>query len=184
MQTENINNGEIQVIFGSMFSGKSTELIRRLKRYQIARRSCLIVKYSNDSRTDKNAIYTHDNQMLTAISTIKLFDLYERISENKYDVIGIDEGQFFIDCVEFCEKMANEGKIVIVAALDATYQRKEFGDILKLVPLAENVIKLNSVCIICSGIGSFSKRITNEKDVEVIGGSEKYMAVCRKCFFN
>lgn len=178
------NIGEIQVIFGPMFSGKSTELIRRLNRYQIACHSCLIIKYSNDSRYSKDSIATHDQQFLLAISTTKLFDLSDQIFENKYDIIGIDEGQFFPDCVQFCDYMANKGKIVIVAALDSTFERKEFGDILKLIPLAENVVKLNAVCMVCYDIASFSKRITDEKKLEVIGGVEKYMSVCRKCYLS
>ena len=94
-----------QVIFGPMFSGKSTELIRRLKRYQIARYSCLIVKYANDVRYDNESIATHDKQTLTAVSTTRLFDLTKNIAEETYDVIGLDEGQFFPDCVEFCEQV-------------------------------------------------------------------------------
>merc|ERR1712141_383577 len=93
-----------------------------------------------------------------------------------------DEGQFFPDIIEFAESMANNGKTVIVAALDGTYQRKGFANILELVPLAEHVIKLTAVCMICFEDGSYTKRITEDKEVEVIGGSDKYMATCRRCF--
>ena len=82
-----------------------------------------------------------------------------------YDVIGIDEGQFFPDIIEFAESMANNGKTVIVAALDGTYQRKGFANILELVPLAEHVIKLTAVCMICFEDGSYTKRITEDKEV-------------------
>jgi len=173
--------GQIQLILGPMFSGKSTELIRRLKRYEIARYSCLIVKYAKDVRYDCESIATHDQQTLKAISTDKLKDL--KVNLEDYDVIGIDEGQFFPDVVEFSEDMANKGKTVVIAALDGTFQRKAFAAILELVPLAEHVIKLNAVCMNCFGEGSFTKRISADQEVEVIGGADKYMATCRSCFF-
>lgn len=97
-------------------------------------------------------------------------------------VIGIDEGQFFPDTVEFCEEMANLGKTVIVAALDGTFQRKAFGNILNLVPLAESVVKLHAVCMQCYKEAAYTKRIGAEKELEVIGGADKYQAVCRRCY--
>lgn len=172
--------GQIQVIFGPMFSGKSTELIRRLKRYQIARYQCLIVKYANDTRYADKAIATHDKQTLNAVSASTLEPL--KVKALDYDVIGIDEGQFFTDVVSFCETMANLGKTVIVAGLDGTFQRKAFANFLDLVPLAEHVVKLTAVCMSCFGEGSYTKRISSDQEVEVIGGAEKYMAVCRKCY--
>ena len=98
-------------------------------------------------------------------------------------MIGIDEGQFFPDLVEFTEKVANLGKIVIVAALDATFQRKVFGPVLDLIPLAESVVKLTSVCMLCHQSASFTRRLGSEQQVELIGGADKYLSVCRKCFF-
>ncbi|XP_002733254.1 thymidine kinase, cytosolic-like [Saccoglossus kowalevskii] len=172
--------GQIQVIFGPMFSGKTTELIRRIKRFQIANHSCLIVKYANDDRYDKNGIATHDREVKAAVSATELCPL--RKTAMKYDVIGIDEGQFFPDCVEFSEEMASKGKKVIVAALDGTFQRKGFGNILNLVPLAESVIKLNAVCMHCYSEASYTKRLGVETAVEIIGGTDKYMAVCRACY--
>jgi len=174
------HRGQIQLIFGPMFSGKSTELIRRLKRYQIAQYKVLIVKYAKDTRYDDTGIATHDKQTLPAVSATRLETLTDTADD--YDVVGIDEGQFFSDVVEWTEEMANQGKIVMVAALDGTFQRKAFSAILELVPLAEYVIKLNAVCMNCFGEASFSKRISQDKEVEVIGGVEKYMAVCRKCY--
>ena len=148
---------------GPMFSGKSTELIRRLKRYQIANYNCLIVKYAKDVRYDENSIATHDKQTLKAVSADKLREL--KVNFDEYDVIGIDEGQFFPDLVEFCESMANTGKAVMVAALDGTFQRKGFTAILELIPLAEHIVKLNAVCMVCFGEGSYTKRISADKEV-------------------
>ncbi|XP_042219471.1 thymidine kinase, cytosolic-like isoform X2 [Homarus americanus] len=169
------------IIFGPMFSGKTTELMRRLKRYQISTHKCLVIKYSNDIRYDSNGIATHDNQVLPALSVTSLGELKD--NAEKYSVIGIDEGQFFPDIVEFAEEMANNGKIVIVAALDGTYQRLGFGSILQLVPLAESVVKLTAVCMICYEEASYTKRTSSETAVEVIGGCDKYIATCRRCFF-
>ena len=175
--------GRIQVIFGPMFSGKTTELIRRLKRFQFANHKCLIIKYQHDNRySEQEEITTHDQQRMSAVTCIKLGDLKKNSLVAECSVIGIDEGQFFPDTVTFAEEMANLGKVVIVAALDGSYQRTAFGDILNLIPLAESVIKLTAVCMSCYREASFTKRIGSEKQLEVIGGAEKYMAVCRRCY--
>ncbi|ABQ43541.1 thymidine kinase [Tanapox virus] len=173
-------SGHIQIILGPMFSGKSTELIRILKRYQIARYTCFVIKYSKDTRYGKGLV-THDNNSIPAIPVNSLSEI--NCDKIKADVIGIDEGQFFPDIVEFCERMANDGKIVIVAALDGTFLREPFGNILKLIPCAEYVSKLTAVCMNCFNSASFSKRIGDEQEIEVIGGKDKYQSVCRKCYF-
>ncbi|KAK3090711.1 hypothetical protein FSP39_013954 [Pinctada imbricata] len=168
------------LIFGPMFSGKTTELMRRMKRYQIANYKCLVIKYSKDDRYDKSGIATHDRQTLPALPADQLSDI--ALEAENYEVVGIDEGQFFPDVVQFADEMAEKGKIVIVAALDGTFQKKGFGDILNLVPLAESVIKLTAVCMNCNSEGSFTKRKGSETAIEVIGGADKYLAVCRLCF--
>ncbi|NXV03860.1 KITH protein, partial [Cettia cetti] len=170
--------GQIQVIFGPMFSGKSTELMRRVRRFQLAQYRCLLVKYAKDTRYSSSGVSTHDRRALPA-GLLK--DVYQEALGAA--VIGIDEGQFFPDIVEFCETMANAGKTVIVAALDGTFQRKAFGSILNLVPLAESVVKLNAVCMECFREASYTKRLGAEREVEVIGGADKYHSVCRACYF-
>ncbi|XP_074545235.1 thymidine kinase, cytosolic [Halichoeres trimaculatus] len=172
--------GQIQVIFGPMFSGKSTELMRRVRRFQIAQYNCLVVKYAKDTRYSDTGMATHDKNTMAAVPANRLEDV--RPLALKACVIGIDEGQFFPDTVEFCEEMANLGKIIIVAALDGTFQRKPFGNILNLVPLAESVVKLHAVCMQCYKEAAYTKRIGAEKEVEVIGGADKYQAACRKCY--
>lgn len=119
---------------------------------------------------------------MSAISALELSSLSAQASN--YSVIGIDEGQFFPDTVTFAETMANQGKIVIVAALDGDYRRAGFGNILQLVPLAESVIKLTAVCMTCFTEASYTKRIGIEQELEIIGGADKYMAVCRRCYFS
>ena len=181
MPLNEVNRGQIQIIFGPMFSGKTTELLRRLKRYQIAKHNCLIIKYAKDVRYERDGIATHDKQTFPAASTVILRDLKEKTK--KYSVVGIDEGQFFPDTVEFAEEMANLGKTVIVAALDGTFQRSGFGNILSLVPVSESVVKLTAICTVCFEEASFTKRTSSEISVELIGGSDKYIATCRKCYF-
>lgn len=172
--------GQIQVIFGPMFSGKSTELMRRVRRFQVAQYNCLVVKYSKDTRYSDTGMATHDKNTMEAVAAIRLSDV--RAAALAASVIGIDEGQFFPDTVEFCEEMANLGKTIVVAALDGTFQRKAFGNILNLVPLAESVVKLHAVCMQCYKEAAYTKRLGAEKEVEVIGGADKYQAVCRKCY--
>jgi len=92
--------------------------------------------------------------------------------------IGIDEGQFFDDIVEFAEKMANSGKIIVIAALDGTFERKRFGRVIDLIPMAERVEKLDAVCMDCKEAAAFTKRLTTSKETEVIGGSETYKPLC------
>lgn len=172
--------GYIQLIMGPMFSGKTTELLRRVKRFSIANYHCCLVKYERDDRYDKDNISTHDNQIANGLCCSKLAEIYAQLME--FQVIGIDEGQFFPDLTEHCEKMANLGKIVIVAALDGTFQRKPFGSVLDIIPMAETVIKLKAVCMKCYGDAAFTKRTVDSEELELIGGADKYMAVCRACF--
>ncbi|XP_056443094.1 thymidine kinase, cytosolic [Gadus chalcogrammus] len=172
--------GQIQVIFGPMFSGKSTELMRRVRRFQIAQYKCLVIKYAKDTRYSEEGVATHDQCTMTAVPATRLADVFPLTKE--VCVIGIDEGQFFPDTVEFCEAMANLGKTVIVAALDGTFQRKPFGNILGLVPLAESVVKLNAVCMQCYKEAAYTKRLGEEQEVEVIGGADMYQSACRKCY--
>nr|XP_054312648.1 thymidine kinase, cytosolic isoform X2 [Pongo pygmaeus] len=172
--------GQIQVILGPMFSGKSTELMRRVRRFQIAQYKCLVIKYAKDTRYS-SSFCTHDRNTMEALPACLLRDVAQEALG--VTVIGIDEGQFFPDIVEFCEAMANAGKTVIVAALDGTFQRKPFGAILNLVPLAESVVKLTAVCMECFREAAYTKRLGTEKEVEVIGGADKYHSVCRLCYF-
>lgn len=171
----------IELIIGPMFSGKTTELVRRIRRHTLTSRECIILKYNKDTRYHEKHIATHDKVFYEALSCSSL---RSSGSYSDVDIIGIDEGQFFDDLVEFAEEMANSGKIVIIAALDGTFQRKPFGSILELIPKSERIDKLTAICMgkDCTNDASFSKRITNETDIEVIGGSDKYIAVCRSCF--
>jgi len=170
-----------------MFSGKSSELVRRVRRHSLQQREVLMIKYCFDNRyTDADKMSTHDKVMMAACSAGRLDAVVENeATAQKYadaQVIGIDEGQFFPDIVEFCERAANQGKIVIVAALDGTFEKKPFGRILDLIPLAEKLDKLNAVCTVCYSDAAFTFRKSDDTAVELIGGAEMYVPLCRSCF--
>jgi thymidine kinase len=174
--------GEIQVIYGPMFSGKSTELLRRIRRFKVRNDSCLLLK-TKDNRYigDDDKVVTHDQYNF--LKALSCDTLCERLEEAKqYDVIGIDEGQFFTDIIQFAEHMANLGKVIIIACLDSDFRREPFGNICQLIAKAEKVIKLSSICHYCKEDASFSARLTAETAIKVIGGRDKYRPVCRTCY--
>jgi thymidine kinase len=160
-------------------SGKTTELLRRTRRLGYARKRCLVVKYKADTRYSDADACTHDGVTHVAVAASSLADLGEMW--HRYDVISIDEGQFFVDVVEFCEKVAQSGRCVLVCGLDADFRRRKFGRLCDLLPLAEQVDKLTSVCAACGADASFTRRLTSEESVEVIGGWESYRPCCRRC---
>jgi len=173
--------GNIQLIIGPMYSGKSTELIRRLKRYKIAKKKIILFKHTKDDRFEINNVCTHDKEKLEAFNfeSLKLIpnDLLEFV-----DVIGIDEGQFFSDIVEFSDDMANKGKIIIISALNGSFKKEPFEVIANLIPIVDEILNLSAVCMICGKDAHFSKRITDENETVLIGGLDKYISVCRNCF--
>lgn len=181
------HDGEIYLILGPMFSGKTTELLRLMRRYVISDRKCLLLKHSKDDRYERDRVVSHDGSALRAVPVTNLTDfLYEprgRLNIDDYDIIGIDEGQFFKDIVIFSETMANRGKIVIIASLDGTFNREPFNDILNLIPKAEHVKKLKSICHTCKKDGSFTSKISLSDSVEDVGDLDKYRSSCRKCYF-
>jgi thymidine kinase len=183
-----MQSGHIELILGPMFAGKTTELQRRIKRYQHANQRCLIVKFAGDNRyTDEEVTCTHDGAKLHSkegsiktIAASTLGQLQDMMSP--FSVVAIDEGQFFPDVVEVSDALANSGKIVVVSALDGTFERRPFNNILNLIPMAESVHKITAVCKVCFRDAHFSKRITADTRVEVIGGSDMYIPVCRDCY--
>ncbi|KAK9805146.1 hypothetical protein WJX72_001854 [[Myrmecia] bisecta] len=176
-------DGSIELIIGPMFSGKSTELVRRVRRHKAAGRLCLLVNSRRDNRySEGQAVVTHDKTELTATSIDCLAEVQNAAWQ--YSVIAVDEGQFMPDLVEFAELWANEGKTVIIAALDATFQRLPFKQVVELIPRAEEVSKLKAICHNCRKEAAFTKRIAPETDVTLVGGADKYVAACRNCHSN
>ncbi|KPI83837.1 putative thymidine kinase [Leptomonas seymouri] len=174
--------GRIELVIGPMFAGKTTELMRRVKREIHARRSCFVIKYAKDTRYDARNVASHDQLTLRAQAAVsKLVEVQDQW--RKFDVLAIDEGQFFVDLVDFCNTAADAGKIVMVSALDGDYRRKPFGQICDLIPFCESVDKLSAVCMMChEQPACFTRRTVNVEQQELIGGADMYIATCRECY--
>jgi|TARA_Y100000992_G_scaffold83794_1_gene53553 thymidine kinase len=168
----------LKIIMGNMFSGKTSELVRRLKRYEVIGKNILVINSSKDTRCMEHVLRTHDNMKFECIKTNNLKELnYEKV-----DIIAIDEAQFFIGLKTFVEKALKRGKTIILTGLDGNYKQEKIGEILECIPLADKVFKLSAMCMECMDgtHGPFTKRIVNNNEVELIGGKEMYRAVCRK----
>ena len=174
-------SGWIEVITGCMFSGKTEELIRRIKRATIARQKVQMFKPSKDVRYSKNEVVSHDeNVMLSAVvnSCIELASIAE-----EFEVIGIDEAQFFDnDLIKCCENLALKGKRIIVAGLDLDFRGIPFGPIPNLLAVAEYVTKVHAICPHCGNLATHSYRLSDETETIVLGEKDKYEPRCRKCY--
>lgn len=181
-----VPGGRIEIIMGPMFSGKTTELMRRIRTYTVAKKRAHVVKYSKDLRKPGSdfSIVNHDGFSYPAspcgAQDLALPEITTALME--FDVIGIDEAQFFTNLASFAEYMANVGRIVVIAGLNSTFERKNFGEMGNLIPIADQITMLKAVCSVCYREASFSRRITNSTVLEEIGGSDKYEARCRNCF--
>ena len=174
--------GRIDLIVGPMFAGKTTLMLERVKREELARRKCVLMKYSRDTRYSQNNVSTHDLAMKAAIPCCELLPHVDECKE--YDVIGVDEGQFFPDIVEFAEELADCGKTVIVAALDGDFQRKPFGRVLELISKCETLTKLTAICTETHGEACYTQRTVASQDLELIGGADMYRAASRSSYFH
>jgi thymidine kinase len=173
--------GWIEVICGSMFSGKTEELIRRLNRARIAKQKVEIFKPEIDTRYDENDVVSHDAKAVssTPIQNASQILLYE----DDFEVVGIDEAQFFGDeLVSTCNDLANHGKRVIVAGLDMDYKGNPFGPIPKLMAMAEEVTKVHAICIRCGDLALYSHRTVKNDKLVMLGETEAYEPLCRSCF--
>ena len=175
--------GRIELIIGCMYSGKTTELMRRAKRYETLKKNIMIFTHALDTRYVENGIATHNRETMNAVPLSHLFSIENSDDFKKAEIIFIEEGQFFSDLYDFVVKCADMyKKTVIVSGLDGDYLRKPFQQMVDLIPHAEHVLKLNALCKEC-GDGtpaSFSKRIVNSNDRELIGSEGMYVALCRK----
>ena len=177
----NNKKGSIEVICGSMFSGKTEELIRRLKRAQFAKQKVEIFKPSTDTRYHDIDVVSHDSNSIQSTpvpssSTILLL-------ASDVQVVGIDEAQFFDKgLVAVCNQLADSGIRVIVAGLDMDYLGKPFGPIPELLAIAEHVTKVHAICMRCGNLANHSHRITEEESLVLLGESSNYEPLCRDCF--
>ncbi len=175
------HTGWIEVICGSMFSGKTEELIRRLRRAMIARQKVAIFKPKIDTRYSSTEIVSHDKQKIKSIAVETPQEILEKALEAQ--VVGIDEAQFFDNSlVDICQKLANMGKRVIVAGLDQDYRGKPFEPIPQLLAVAEYITKTHAICVVCGNPANHTYRKTKQKDKVVVGASDIYEARCRNCF--
>ena len=175
----------IELILGPMYSGKSTELIRRTSRYKAIGKNILIINSILDTRTD-NSVKTHSNNKKKTIKTTKLLDIINLDDYKNSEVIGVDEGQFFDDLLDFVKIVEQTDKILIIAGLDGDYKREPFGDILRCIPLCDDLIKLSAMCMYKNNgtPSSFTKRIVNSDNQTLIGAKNTYITVCREGYFN
>ncbi|MCK4812949.1 MAG: thymidine kinase [Candidatus Marinimicrobia bacterium] len=174
-------NGCIEVICGSMFSGKTEELIRRLRRAQIAKQKVVVFKPKIDNRFHKEKIVSHSKQ---EIQSIVIKDAEEILQHTVFaQVIGIDEAQFFgNNLIEIAQNLADCGKRVIIAGLDKDYRSIPFGPIPQLLAIAEEITKTHAICMRCGASANYTQRITASTERVVVGAGEIYEARCRHCF--
>ena len=174
--------GHIEVIAGGMFSGKSEELVRRLRRATIARQKVQVFKPGADSRHDPCRLVTRDKRELEAVSVACSCEL-RRSLEPEVQVVGIDEAQFFdAGLVELVGELADSGVRVIVAGLDLDFRRLPFGPMPQILALAEYVDKMHAVCMRCGEPAQYSQRIAGGSEQLQVGDTESYEARCRNCF--
>lgn len=173
--------GSVEVIAGSMFSGKTEELIRRLKRARIAGLKVEIFKPTIDTRYSDNLVVSHDENSIPSTPVDNASAIL--LLANEVDVIGVDEAQFFDDAiVEVCNEIANRGIRVVVAGLDMDYAGKPFGPMPALMAVAEYVTKVHAICVECGNLANHSFRIAEDKSVVLLGEKDVYKPLCRNCF--
>jgi len=175
----------INLILGCMFSGKTSYIMNIAKMNKLIGKKVLIINFEGDQRYGLNTkMYTHDKTYIECVSCPKDI-LTINIDVLEYDVICINEGQFFSNLLDFCLKFCNK-KEIYVCGLDGDYLKKPFGEILSLIPHCESYVKLTAICMGCKNgtLATFTKRVVNNENKVLIGSSESYIPVCRYCYDN
>ncbi|OQC40750.1 MAG: Thymidine kinase [Acidobacteria bacterium ADurb.Bin051] len=174
--------GQIEVIAGGMFSGKSEELVRRVRRALIARQRVQVFKPLVDDRHEADLVVTRDRRELAALSVADSAALRAALSPD-VQVVGVDEAQFFdAGLVDLAMELADRGVRVILAGLDQDFLRRPFGPMPALLAVAEQVDKMHAVCVVCGGPAHYSQRIAGGADQVQVGDVEAYEARCRRCY--
>jgi len=182
MQIVNGKIGWIEVISGPMFSGKSEELIRRIRRAEIARQRVQIFKHAMDARYDADSIVSHSRQSLPSVAVSSSAEILDRTAD-RTELVALDEAQFFDDAVvDICGRLADQGKRVVVAGLDLDYRGRPFGPMPALMCHAEYVTKQLAICVVCGNPAAFTQRLTRSRDQIQVGASGMYEARCRHHF--
>ncbi|MBA4321411.1 MAG: thymidine kinase [Odoribacter sp.] len=173
--------GSIELITGSMFSGKTEELIRRLRRAQFAGLKVEIFKPSLDKRYSETRVVSHDEKSISSTPVDNAMSILLLASD--VDVVGVDEAQFFDDSiVDVCNKLADNGIRIIVAGLDMDFLGKPFGPIPALLAIAEYVTKVHAICMRCGNLAQYSHRKSDEAQVVLLGEKDIYEPLCRACY--
>jgi len=176
------NQGWIEVIVGSMFSGKSEELIRRLRRAQIARQQVQIFKPAIDTRYEADHIVSHSEMRIPSRAVKSARELLDGVAPDT-EVVGIDEGQFFdVELPAICNALADQGKRVIVAGLDKDYLGTPFEPMPQLLAIAEYITKTLAICMVCGNPANHTQRLVASGDRVLLGAQGTYEARCRRCF--
>ncbi|MBP3786172.1 MAG: thymidine kinase [Bacteroidaceae bacterium] len=180
-RSETFNRGRIEVVCGSMFSGKTEELIRRLKRAKIAKQRVEIYKPAIDTRYSEEEVVSHDANSIMSTPIESSTSLL--LMTDEADVVGIDEAQFFDDgLVAVCNELANRGKRVIIAGLDMDFKGVPFGPMPALCAIAEDVTKVHAICVRCGDLAHISHRIIGDDRRVVLGEKAEYEPLCRRCY--
>lgn len=169
----------LEIILGCMYSGKSTELIRRVNRFKSIGMRCLVVNHSADTRVDGGFVQTHDRNRLQATKT----DDICLVNTKGFDVIAIDEAQFFKNLRVAVNIMLKNKQVVVIAGLNGDYNRQKFGEIIDLIPMADNITFTKALCKLCCHpikTASFTKRLDNDQDK--VSVASEYISVCRQCY--
>ena len=172
----------LSIIMGNMFSGKTSELIRRLKRLKVIGKNILVINSSKDTRSPDEVLKTHDNVKFNCYKVYDLFDIMDTVEFDDTDIIAVDEAHFFPRLKKFVEYCLLSEKSIILAGLDADSFQRKFGELIDCIPLACEVTKLSALCMCCNDgtPGPFTKRTVDDMRLELIGGSDMYAAVCQK----
>lgn len=179
--SENKRNGWIEVICGSMFSGKTEELIRRVRRTQFANQKMSLFKPEIDNRYSEDDVVSHQGTAQKAILVNHSSEILEHITDQR--IVAIDEAQFFDEgIVEVCSALAGKGIRVICAGLDMDYLGHPFGPMPRLLGIAEYVTKVHAICLSCGNLAQFSHRLSAESSQVLVGAVEKYQPLCRSCY--
>ena len=174
-------SGCIEVVCGSMFSGKTEELIRRLRRAQFANQKIAIFKPSIDKRYSDVEVVSHDFHKITSKPVKEASQMLD--IDPEVQVVGIDEAQFFgEELVDVCQTLADRGVRVIAAGLDTDFKGVPFGPIPKLMAVAEDVQKVHAICVKCGNLANHSHRLSKSKDLVLLGEKDVYEPLCRECF--
>ncbi len=174
--------GAIEVICGCMFSGKTEELLRRIRRAELARLPVQLFKHAIDTRYTEGHVESHSSMRLPAIGAMTVAELRDKLSPQAW-IIGIDEAQFYEPgIVDFVVDLANRGRRVLIAGLATDFRGQPFGSMPQLLAVADEVTKLHAVCMVCGSPATCTQRLTASTEIVVVGAKDSYEARCRQCF--